>query len=321
MTARRWVYLKVFVGVTDRDWIAQLSARDDLDQANFWLPSASQGFGALSNGDLFVFKSKAADGNQLVGGGIFDAFVKARVLDAWEWFGEDNGVTTLEDFRSRVQKYRRTIEPLPYDAEVGCVLLRSVEFFRPEDRIGAPVEWSSSIVRGKSYHTEELPFDHPVLRAAAQYLTPGLQLPGTVPDYLRERMFGDAKLVAPRLGQTSFKAVIANNYSYRCAITGDKVRPVLEAAHIVPVAAGGTHRPDNGLLLRSDIHTLYDRGYIAVDPSLRLMVSPRLRDEFGNGDALYARAGTEVAAPTRRQDRPKKEFLEWHVDTVFKRTA
>lgn len=311
----------MFVGVTDSDWISQLSARRDLDQANFWLPSATQGFAALQNGDLFVFKSKAADGNQLVGAGIFDAFVRARVLDAWEWFGLDNGVTSLDDFRARVQKYRRSGTPLPYDAEVGCVLLRAVTFFRPSDRINAPEDWAGSIVRGKSYRTEALPFDHPVLRASAQYLRPDEYLPPLIPEYLWSRMFGEAKLVAPRLGQTSFKAVISSNYDYRCAITGDKVRPVLEAAHILPVAAGGTHRPDNGLLLRSDIHTLYDRGYVAVDPKLRLMVSPRLRDEFGNGDALYARAGIEVAAPSRRQDRPNKEFLEWHVDTVFKKTA
>lgn len=45
------------------------------------------------------------------------------------------------------------------------------------------------------------------------------------------------------LGQDAFKAVIAHNYGYRCAITGDKVRPVVEAAHVLPVAKGGQHRP------------------------------------------------------------------------------
>jgi len=313
--------MKVYVGVTDKNWIDLLSSRPDLDQANFWLPSPNQGFAALRNGDLFIFKSKSADGNQLVGAGIFDAFVRARVLDAWEWFGPDNGVTSLEQFRERVKKYRQGSGPLPYDAEVGCLLLRGVAFFDPIERIEAPQDWSSSIVRGKGYNTDLLSSGHPVVRAVARYLRPGELMPATAPMHLRAQMFGDAKLVAPRLGQQSFKAVISNNYSYRCAVTGEKVRPVLEAAHILPVSAGGVHRPDNGLLLRSDIHTLYDRGYISIDPKLRLMVSPRLRDEFGNGDALYARAGAEISRPANRRDRPNREYLEWHVDTVFKQSA
>ena len=60
--------------------------------------------------------------------------------------------------------------------------------------------------------------------------------------------------------------------------------------HIRPVASGGEHRLDNGVLLRSDVHTLYDRGYLGVDRNYRLMVSRRLRDDFSNGDQ-YLRNG------------------------------
>ncbi|WP_233559174.1 hypothetical protein [Micromonospora radicis] len=48
------------------------------------------------------------------------------------------------------------------------------------------------------------------------------------------------------------------------------------------------------------------------------MVSSRLRSEFGNGEQFYAKAGTQISLPQRRQDRPNAEFLEWHLDTVFK---
>ena len=130
--------------------------------------------------------------------------------------------------------------------------------------------------------------------------------------------FGDPRLTPQRLGQQAFQAVVLRAYSRRCAVTGDRIRPVLQAAHPRPLPAGGDHRLDNGLLLRSDVHTLYDRGYLGVDPGFRLMVSPRLRDEFGNGEQFYARAGTPIALPERRADRPNREFPEWHVDTVFK---
>ena len=107
-------------------------------------------------------------------------------------------------------------------------------------------------------------------------------------------------------------------YHRRCAITGAKIRPVLQAAHIRPLPVGGEHRLDNGLLLRSDVHTLYDRGYLGVDPRHRLLVSPRLRTEFGNGEQFYAQAGQPIAVPARRVDRPNRDYLEWHLDTVFK---
>ena len=92
---------------------------------------------------------------------------------------------------------------------------------------------------------------------------------------------------------------------------------MLQAAHIRPVAKGGEHRLDNGQLLRSDVHTLFDRGYLGVDPQHRLLVSPRLRADFSNGDQFYAQAGQVIDLPERRADRPGPEFLEWHLDEVF----
>ncbi|WP_030913817.1 hypothetical protein [Streptosporangium amethystogenes] len=70
-------------------------------------------------------------------------------------------------------------------------------------------------------------------------------------------------------------------------------------------------------LSRSGAHTLFDRGYLAVDPTYRLRVSPRLREEFGNGEQFYRRAGSQIAVPRHRHDRPDIETLEWHLDEVF----
>ncbi len=147
----------------------------------------------------------------------------------------------------------------------------------------------------------------------ARLLGPGLEvdLDGT---WHREgATYVDPRLAPRRLGQRSFQAVVLRAYDRRCAVTGDKIRPVLQAAHIRPLPAGGEHRLDNGLLLR-----LYDRGYLAVDPKHRLLVSPRLRDEFGNGEQFYACAGERITVPAHRIDRPRAEYLEWHIDEIFK---
>ena len=105
-------------------------------------------------------------------------------------------------------------------------------------------------------------------------------------------VYGDPRLAPQRLGQQAFQAVVLSAYGRRCAITGD-TDPAGAAGRAHPAAtAGGEHRLDNGLLLRSDVHTLFDRGYLGVDPKYRLLVSPRLREEFGNGEQFYAKAGT-----------------------------
>ncbi len=129
---------------------------------------------------------------------------------------------------------------------------------------------------------------------------------------------GNPRTIFPRLGQAGFKAVVQEAYGRRCAVTNHKIIPTLQAAHILPVAEGGEHRIDNGILLRSDVHTLFDKGYIAMDLEFRLIVSPRLRSEFGNGDEFYAREGQIISLPTKVIHKPSLDFLSWHLETVFR---
>ena len=58
-----------------------------------------------------------------------------------------------------------------------------------------------------------------------------------------------------------------------------------------------------------------------MDPQHRLLVSPRLRADFSNGDQFYAKAGQVIDLSARRTDRPSREFLEWHLDEVFLKAA
>ena len=101
--------------------------------------------------------------------------------------------------------------------------------------------------------------------------------------------YGTPTLVAPRLGQGSFRALVTDVYRYRCAISNERTLPVLQAAHIRPYADGGQHELSNGLLLRSDLHTLFDQHYLTVDPNKKtLIVSRRIREQFENGCDYYA---------------------------------
>jgi putative restriction endonuclease len=99
----------------------------------------------------------------------------------------------------------------------------------------------------------------------------------------------------------------------RCAITGEKTLPALEAGHIRPYAKSGPHEIRNGLLLRSDLHNLFDLGYLTVTLDYRVEVSRRIREEFENGRHYYALHGQSLAVlPRHEGSRPAPEFLQWH---------
>jgi len=75
---------------------------------------------------------------------------------------------------------------------------------------------------------------------------------------------------------------------------------------------------NNGLLLRADIHRLYDTGYVTVTPDHHFRVSGDLFHDFHNGREYERFAGREIAMPKARADRPDAELLEWHGAEVFR---
>ncbi len=93
---------------------------------------------------------------------------------------------------------------------------------------------------------------------------------------------------------------------------------VLKAAHIRPYSEGGDHSIQNGLLLRMDIHRLFDCGYVTVTPDYRFEASRRLRDEFDNGRAYYAFHGHRIQLPAVPGARPDPALLTWHNENIFR---
>jgi putative restriction endonuclease len=130
--------------------------------------------------------------------------------------------------------------------------------------------------------------------------------------------YGDPRLVQPRLGQATFRIAVLDAYDRACAITGEHSLPALEASHIRSYALAGPHETRNGVLLRADLHRLFDTGYVTVTPELRLEVSARLRADYQNGRSYYPFHGTTLRVPAAQRDRPDKGFLEWHNTHVFR---
>ena len=93
---------------------------------------------------------------------------------------------------------------------------------------------------------------------------------------------------------------------------------MLEAAHIKLYSSGGPHEPENGLLLRTDLHTLFDQGYVTVDADqLKVVVSNRIREEFENGRDYYHLHGRAIGLPRESNTLPSREYLAFH-NSVFR---
>jgi putative restriction endonuclease len=312
--------MRAVVAVTDKRWSDYLRARDYLTEANFWIPS-STGFRALETGEPLLFKTHAPD-NKLVGGGFLSGFVTLRVSEAWRFFGEGNGRASIADVLTEVNQYRRRQgKPWEPDPEIGCILLRNLFFAPPGQDLPAPPEFSrGGIQRYKRYDLTVRDTSH--IASALESLQVTARIDVSWNDDLQLDVLGptkgDPRLTTPRVGQDAFKALVLGAYQRHCAVTGSRIEPVLEAAHIRPVKDGGVHHVGNGMLLRSDVHKLFDDGYLGVDEKFRLRVSPRLKSEFGNGFEFYEREqlGLTITLPHRSQ-RPDTEALTWHMDTVF----
>jgi Predicted restriction endonuclease len=307
--------MRLYIGVTDGDWYRFLANRPHLTEANFWRPSGAARFRALKPGEPFFFKTHHPH-NQVVGGGVFAAFELLPLSTAWEIFQEANGTTGLAQMRQRISHYRKQPISDIEDPIIGCILLRDVRFFASP--MAPPPDFAPNIVQGKTYDLARDPSADYFNRLVARLLNEPDNMAASSGTWHRDGpVLGDPRLVPQRLGQRAFQAVVLNAYRHQCAITGSRLRPTLQAAHIRPVKEGGRHRLDNGILLRSDVHTLFDRGYLSIDPDYRLRVSSRLRKEFDAGDEFYQREGHKIALPENRRDYPDPEVLSWHLREVF----
>ena len=136
---------------------------------------------------------------------------------------------------------------------------------------------------------------------------------------IKSHGFGKPQIVLPRLGQGSFRIVVTEAYERRCALTGERTLPALDAAHIKPYSVLQKHEVSNGLLMRSDLHRLFDEGYITVNPvDRRILISKRIREEFENGKEYYRLHGQAVRDPVQTAYRPLSGNLEYHSQNVFR---
>ena len=201
---------------------------------------------------------------------------------------------------------------------IGCILLAEPFFWDKKDWFPQPADWAPSTQRGARYDLQ-----NPIGRELWKQVSDRLYaarvserefegdgaLPGGYTDFVPARH---------RVGQGIFRSVVTDVYERKCAVTRERALPALDAAHIKPFSVTPVNYVQNGMLLRSDVHRLFDAGYLTVTPDYEVEVSERMQTDFNDGENYLKLRGTRLWVPTRPENRPGRNYLEWHNENRFR---
>lgn len=127
------------------------------------------------------------------------------------------------------------------------------------------------------------------------------------------------RVVKTRVNQSVFRQIILSTYSNRCAISGINIPELLIASHIIPWSENVDERlnPSNGICLSNLYDKAFDKGFIGIKKDYTIILSNKLK--ANSTENYYQRyfniEGEKLTLPERYL--PKKEFLEYHLDTIF----
>ena len=197
--------------------------------------------------------------------------------------------------------------------------VRSVSpfFWDRKEWIPVPANWNRSIMRGKTYSTDE-PIGQDLWTKVQNRLESHFWFNEEFKEAVEEpERYGKEFLTKTRLGQGAFRVWLPRRTKGDVRLQ-ERTLPVLQAAHIKPYSMDGPHNVENGILFRSDLHILFNGGYITVTPDRKVEVSRSIKEEFENGRDYYAFHGKNLLIlPQQIQEQPSAEFLAWHNENVY----
>ncbi|MDE4142663.1 HNH endonuclease [Phaeobacter gallaeciensis] len=222
-------------------------------------------------------KARLSPGNE----GFSEWNSLSELIEATKLSGTDRGGGSVCRFFSTNE-----LHTLNLDDEFS----RVVRMFHPVLMDCLPNSWESKLVTTQTAvdkFGEDVSFD-----------------PSSIVD-ARERVLRE---IAQRRGQTKFRQALLKAYSGACTVSQTKVEAVLEAAHITPYLGEHTNDISNGLLLRTDLHTLFDLHLIRINPkTLRVEISPSLA-----ATPYWNYNKRKIALPSKPSDYPSPMALSQH---------
>jgi hypothetical protein len=236
----------------------------------------------LAAGDRWYFREQTWDKGvgrppQIFGHGTVVRYERTTPYTLFTSYGRGSGYATAHELAEGIST-TGSGEQGALDRQIGNIVLREVTIYSepvtaphtiPNDSLISP--------NGRTYW----PFNDELLRPLLPEPTVSIRATDADEEYdpenvkdARERVL---RAIKARRGQKGFREAVLAAYGKRCAVTGCAVLDVLEAAHITPYLGPETNHVTNGLLLRADLHTLYDCDLVAIHPeTLKFVIAPSL---------------------------------------------
>lgn len=287
------------IAPTDSTWFESLKVSELNSFVNFWTPTPWN-IKQLKIGDRLYFMLKSPI-RKIGGFGEFVEYENLTGEEAWNKFGFRNGRLSKEEFVKSIQKYihknsskHRNNEIDINKYTIGCIVLMNCEFWDKEHYRKADdykIKFGKQVVTRKYFKVFD-PFIN------IQKVTNKFNL-------INDPRKKIQREVNVREGQSIFKGDILKAYNNRCCISNEDIPELLEAAHIQEYRNPDSHHVQNGLLLRVDIHRLYDNGLIFIDRNFTIHVSNLVSTPF-----YRQYHGKSIMLPDSTSEHPSIEALE-----------
>ena len=282
------------IAITDRTWYDYQRSHGFIDEVNFWTPSKN-GPNQISPGDYFVFKLKG-EGDLIGGFGTFVEYKFQSLEDTWTEFGRKNGCDNKVDFLNTLRSFDSN-----NGTDCGCVVLKDVVYFEdPVNRVSVGIKAKPA----QLYAYERIapfPFDDYLVSTGNFSL---------VPTNAKEKT---TQSVTERKGQGAFHAAVSRAYNGQCCVTGETTPELLQAAHIQDYINKDSNHIQNGLLLRIDIHKLFDSGMLLIDNHYKVHISSQVKS------AAYTQYDNQsISLPAKQSERPSLAALKFKEDSFRK---
>ncbi|MHA7097717.1 HNH endonuclease [Priestia megaterium] len=271
----------------------------DIDFVSYdWSPSK---YNKVKEGDLFLYRrpSKASETRKF----YFFGAGKIRKI-------EKLGVDRVRGIIEKALPFERKLSPEELDHYIWKFKQRGLNWEHFFNQYGM-----NHIVKDDFLGILEIAFKHDLEVQDAELEVSLIQ------QQQRKHFFVEDQVTEQkrRVGHKVFADQVKLNYGYQCAITGIRLKEFLVASHIMPWSQSKKNRldPQNGICLSILVDKAFDKGFLTITTEYRILLSPVLEKDVILYNLLKPYENKKIKYP--KSAPPKKEFLEWHAENVFKR--